>query len=125
MSTRFRTINMVVGIALDLSFAAGQGAGGWSLSPTLVYCTRVSSAISPAFQIMHVLYQTGIDKIKDADEWGKLIKYCQRKMLHLFAIGRAAPTDVDEDGRTLLHYAANFVSEILLTSVNIHLFNRI
>ncbi|KAL9130116.1 MAG: hypothetical protein Q9175_007111 [Cornicularia normoerica] len=81
------------------------GAGGFSISPCLKFRALVPGD-SPAFNLLNserVMYRFGSRPLSQTNEICKYFESALQQLYELFTDGAASPTDMDEDGRTLLH----------------------
>ena len=95
----------IIAQVVNASIHLKQGAGGFSISPSLS-CIRVVSDDSPAFDLV----KTFLREHRFAVE-GMEFNVTIRKLKELFRDGRASPRDVNPCGESLLHvshlYAAS------------------
>lgn len=120
----------LIGKALQVTFAAKFGAGGFSLSPTLNVTNVIQRSASPAFSLFDTAYprfRTKIYLTKTKErairtsqiihhdlvrfyywKWDiagieKYLEFIIAQLEYLFLSGQASCYDQDEYGRTLLH----------------------
>lgn len=98
MTLTFSGLRSYLSTAISIGFYTSRGAGGYSISPVLRYQRTVESATSPAFKVVDVV----------TDSWyflGRLSPVVEKalvKLRDIYATGQAFPTDLDEDGATVL-----------------------
>lgn len=90
-----------------------HGAGGASISAGLVYYNVVDVKSAPVFRLIAIVMRD-LDIIKrgdltDAINIGKLLQACSTRIRQLYLNGKAAPTDLDLRGGSVLHHAAYLV----------------
>jgi hypothetical protein len=121
----------ILGKALQVTFAAKFGAGGFSLSPTVNITNVIQRSTSPAFSLFDIAYSRFRTKIylTKAEEgairrsrithtaYGRLYYYWSwdiagigthldlivSQLEHFFSSGQASCYDEDENGTTFLH----------------------
>ncbi|PTD09906.1 hypothetical protein HYE67_006727 [Fusarium culmorum] len=108
--TRLTAVVKSLNSAFQLSLCTTAGTGGFSISPSLTYFAVVDEKTAPAFRVFYSLW--------DCEEFNSSKKYQElcleavlRKLQVLFRSGRAKPTDVNEDGLSLLHMFSRAVSK--------------
>ncbi|OTA58806.1 hypothetical protein K449DRAFT_436298 [Hypoxylon sp. EC38] len=115
---RRRTISIVytglpqlLKIAVEASLMWGTGAGGASFSPTFRYYAMVDKTQSPAFRVVDLIAK-GIASFLVNNQSGTILELemgCNQisrvgisKLQRIFASKSSLPTDIDQDGYTLL-----------------------
>lgn len=115
--------------AIEITFTASSGGGGFSLSSGLRIINTVRRSSSPAFALFDSTYsfrtrrnvkkrtQTSVYRREGEDvlwfnwEWDHVgisahLKYIIIELQRLFSSGQASASDQDENGRTLLHVSS-------------------
>ncbi|RBR27088.1 uncharacterized protein FIESC28_00160 [Fusarium coffeatum] len=113
-SSRRRTLSIAgiiksLNCAIQLTFCTKTGAGGFAINPSLMHFGVVDKHTAPAFQVLDLLSQCPVYKPQEAEHC-LCLEAVLRKLQEVFASGRARPTDIDQDGESLLHmlsYATN------------------
>ena len=104
-------VNLLAAMALSASFRISKQAGIFSISPSLTL-RGVVNASSPAFALLkdlEKLYSTflsGADRVR-ITKIEKQTSLLNHSLLRLLKEGAVSPYEVDENGRTLLHYASS------------------
>ena len=98
LGAKYTYCSKALGNSIAVAISITRGAGGFAISPWLQF-RAVVSRDSPAFALLSVksAYET---PLKDCERCADLIL---KQMYQLFQDGKASPTDVLSDGRTLLH----------------------
>ncbi|KAH7179844.1 uncharacterized protein B0J16DRAFT_309116 [Fusarium flagelliforme] len=88
--------------AIQFSFCTNTGAGGFAISPSLMYFGVVDRYAAPAFQVLSLPQHCSVYRSRKMDQ-EVYLKAMLHKLQEVFGSGRAKPTDIDQDGETLLH----------------------
>jgi hypothetical protein len=98
LGAKYTYCSKALGNSIAIAISITRGAGGFAISPWLQFRAVVSED-SPAFALL--------DPESAFRPLGKDIETCAdlilKQMYKLFQEGKASPTDVLTDGRTLLH----------------------
>lgn len=98
LGAKYTSCSKALGNSIAVAISITRGAGGFAISPQLQFRAVVSND-SPAFALLS--YESAFrTPMKDVDKRADLIL---KQMYQLFQDGKASPTDVLSDGRTLLH----------------------
>ncbi|KAI5924150.1 hypothetical protein F4810DRAFT_665922 [Camillea tinctor] len=97
--------SMAVSASLKLSY----GAGGYSISPVLRYFATIDRYRSPAFRIFRLVegadVRTSNKSFAHAESMRRLIMHATTAIRRVYQNHAAMPTDVTQDGNTLLEEA--------------------
>jgi len=98
LGAKYTYCSKAIGNSISVATSITRGAGGFAISPWLQFRAVVSEN-SPAFALLshQSAYKTPGN---DAEKFADVIL---EQMYQLFQDGKASPTDVLTDGRTLLH----------------------
>ncbi|TRX95690.1 hypothetical protein FHL15_003244 [Xylaria flabelliformis] len=114
LTIEYRGLKKLFQKAVALSLLNTQGAGGRSISPTFTYYPTVDKGIAPAFRILYLsnnmLYSDSIT----GEAAMKTLQYCFNSIFTLYSQKKASPKDIDSDGQSIMHLAANIASRDLL-----------
>lgn len=105
----FTGIIKTMNIAIQLSFCAKTGAGGLAINPSLMYFGVVDGFTAPGFQVIRLLHNSLPYKCSET-YYESCLKAVIRKLQELFGSGRARPTDIDQNGDSLLQMISDRVS---------------
>ena len=117
----------LLNIALVAAFTRTSGAGGGSISPMLKYVAVVDSQCARSFRIVDWIVWAKIDIMlasgfhtKDRQiAWQQVTDYGLSKLKRLFSDKCASPTDIDQDGKTLISIAVRTCKYLFHHSVPI------
>ena len=99
--TRINFYAGVVNVCILATMSVTQGAGGLSISPRLGF-RNIVHAGSPAMALLGDVMLLP-DDLMMSNMSPDFLHAVMRQLERLFAEGKAAPTDVDTQGRSLLH----------------------
>lgn len=118
MTLTFSGLRSYLSAAISIGFYTSRGAGGYSISPVLRYQRTVESATSPAFKVIQIVQIAQISRGSAA-----VVEKALEKLQEIYATGQAFPTDLDEDGATVLtrFSFSGFMSGINKTGVQVSL----
>jgi hypothetical protein len=113
-SSRRRTLSFTgimksLNSAIQLTFCTKTGAGGFAINPSLMYFGVVDIHTAPAFQVLNLLEKCPAHVLQKGDH-ELCLKVVLRKLQEVFSTGRARPTDIDQNGQSLLHIMSQAVS---------------
>ena len=83
--------------AIQAAMSMTRGSGGFSLSPALAFNHVVRSDTGP-FQFLNFSGMSSIEHIVR-----NKLDFNKEKLVYLYQQGNASPSDVDENGDTVLH----------------------
>lgn len=121
VKARVSFFRVTIEAAFVVASAWPSGAGGLGISPTLVATVMVNAETAPAFRVFKVLdsFYSGYHRF--AAESGDddpsrtaegMLDHALQKLRTLFQTRRAMPSDVDENGNTLMHSYAGLVGNL-------------
>lgn len=121
VKARVSFFRVTIEAAFVFASAWPSGAGGLSISPTLAATVMVDAETAPAFRVFKVLDSFYSGNHRFAAESGDedpyrtaegLLDHALQKLRTLFQTRRAMPSDVDENGNTLMHIYAGLVGNL-------------
>ncbi|OTA95935.1 hypothetical protein M434DRAFT_377575 [Hypoxylon sp. CO27-5] len=111
VSIVYTGLSQLLKIAIEASLMWSTGAGGASFSPTFRYYAMVDKTQSPAFRVVDFIAK-GIASFLVNNQGGTILELemgCNQisrvgilKLQRIFASKSSLPTDIDQDGYTLL-----------------------
>ncbi|KAL1970379.1 hypothetical protein VTN77DRAFT_5539 [Rasamsonia byssochlamydoides] len=104
----FTLINSYLGFSLQVVLSLTRGAGGCSISPRLNFRSIVPFD-SPAFSCIKKIHSMLCDHDRHQQDILDSLKSAPQRLLELFSDGKAAPSDLNPYGETLLHVACELI----------------
>ncbi|KAL5335230.1 hypothetical protein BJX70DRAFT_331199 [Aspergillus crustosus] len=109
IQTRITVCNRFLTFWVQVSLNITTGAGGFAISPTLIFLALVSD--SPAFRIvretmmLHDDSWNDIQALREQKDGLMQMQEVHVKLVQVFQDGEASPHEIDPDGNTALHEA--------------------
>lgn len=98
----FTFCNRYLGFSLQVALSLTKGAGGFSISPRLEFRAIVPFD-SPAFSFIHEIGVRAHSRDCHPQDVLDSLESAPRHLLELFSDGKAAPSQINPAGHTLLH----------------------
>ncbi|KAH7371860.1 hypothetical protein BKA64DRAFT_729050 [Cadophora sp. MPI-SDFR-AT-0126] len=111
IGVKYTYCTKLLGYSIAVTFSATRGPGGLAISPHLALRAIVPRD-SPAFSLIRKKY---LDISESSTPMAEA-NWILRQLKMLFDQGKASPTDITENGDTLLHTAVTYVSHWPLKS---------
>lgn len=80
-----------------------RGAGGFSIGPALMFNYVVSSKTGPFLLFSTPLHDNADYRDVTPADIRRALEVRKRKLVQLFHQGKASPSDVDENGNSVMH----------------------
>ncbi|KAF5667814.1 hypothetical protein FHETE_5583 [Fusarium heterosporum] len=103
---RFTGLTGLIGKAIEITFCSTKGAGAFSISPSIVYFAIVDEDKAPAFRAIS-LVGTLIGFLQNQEYRERVLREGIWKLKEIFRDGKGRPTDINDEGDSLLHKLAH------------------